>query len=575
MRCEIRKWAFGAAGIWLALAVGAEAQPAKRGGPLSPFGIGSCYINNRSVADNERWTPQMAVIGLTSFRTPHVDWGALEPKPGKWEWAALDAQMDSLDKQGFEFGCLLIGNPGWNKSDAPGHLPVRNLEGWSNYVDQVAKRVKGRATRIEVWNEPPNFTGKDQTPADYAKIVVAAYRAAKAVDPAFQIGLAAKSAHVNYLAQTIRAGARDHFDFITLHPYEVLDGVADDGGSEAVFFHIVPTVRRMLADCNPARKDAPVIFTELGVDAKQGLGPQAYALVKAYALAIAQGVLSVQWFEGRDGDSGPMGLLDGEGLPRPAYHALATMIRHLGLHPEYLGWTRLGARAPAFAFEGARETVLVAWGAPGTPTKAEFPQEVRFVDPPTGTVRVGRTVTLGVAPVFVLGAPAATIDAARANAGKPLDWGGDYSRAKEVSVEYAANATEKGLHTRSGAQVAKAVVAYGGPARAGDVPGGNAFLVDPGFLCYDAAPIEITAEVRRNPANDNAGFKLVYESTGGFKTAGTWYTIPDNKEWHIARWRIEDPQFVSYWGFNFVLESDGAQYNKYLIRKVSVRRLDR
>jgi hypothetical protein len=144
-----------------------------------------------------------------------------------------------------------------------------------------------------------------------------------------------------------------------------------------------------------------------------------------------------------------------------------------------------------------------------------------------------------------------------------------------VSVEYGEHATEKGLHTRSGAHVAKAVVAYGGPARAGDVPGGNAFLVDPGFLCYDAAPIEIVAEVRRNPANDNAGFKLVYESTDGFKTAGAWYTIPDNKEWHVAKWRIDDPQFVGYWGYHFTLESDGARYDKYLIRKVTVRRLDR
>ena len=114
---------------------------------------------------------------------------------------------------------------------------------------------------------------------------------------------------------------------------------------------------------------------------------------------------------------------------------------------------------------------------------------------------------------------------------------------------------------------------YGGSARAGDVPGGAAFIVDPGFLCYDSIPIEISVEVRRNPANDNSGFKLVYESTHGFKTAGHWYTIPDNKQWHTARWRIDDPQFVNYWGFNFLLESDGNQYNKYFIRRIVVRKL--
>ncbi|MHC5543103.1 hypothetical protein ACYOEI_33185, partial [Singulisphaera rosea] len=128
---------------------------------------------------------------------------------------------------------------------------------------------------------------------------------------------------------------------------------------------------------------------------------------------------------------------------------------------------------------------------------------------------------------------------------------------------------------RSGSNVAQAVVAYGGSARAGNVPGGNAFIVDPGFLTYTAEPIEISVVVRRNPANDNSGFKLVYESTNGFKTAGTWYTVPDNKEWHTKTWVIDDPEFVNYWGFNFALESDGNVYNSYLIRRAAVRKVPR
>ena len=46
---------------------------------------------------------------------------------------------------------------------------------------------------------------------------------------------------MNYLEQVIKAGAQDHFDYITLHPYEVLNGIADNAGTEAVFMHIVPT----------------------------------------------------------------------------------------------------------------------------------------------------------------------------------------------------------------------------------------------------------------------------------------------------------------------------------------------
>ena len=52
-----------------------------------------------------------------------------------------------------------------------------------------------------------------------------------------------------------------------------------------------------------------------------------------------------------------------------------------------------------------------------------------------------------------------------------------------------------------------------------------------------------------------------------------WYTVPDNKEWHTVKWKIEDAQFVNYWGFNFALESDGQQFNKYYIQSMTVTKL--
>ena len=108
----------------------------------------------------------------------------------------------------------------------------------------------------------------------------------------------------------IQAGAKDHFDYIVLHPYEVLNGMANNSGSDVVYFNIVPTVRKMLAAQNPSKANVPIIFTELGSDASKGADHQAQALVKAYTMGIAQGVSCIQWFEGRDGDSGPMGLID-------------------------------------------------------------------------------------------------------------------------------------------------------------------------------------------------------------------------------------------------------------------------
>jgi hypothetical protein len=563
----------GACCLALLRAMAAGPTPSNASDPVwSPFGIGSCYINNRSVQDNARWIPQMAAIGIRVMRTGHTEWRNVEPEEGRWTWQALDSQMSYMTSNQMDFGGLLLGSVPWDKSSHAAGLPVNNLPAWSAYVSNLVSHCRGRVKHWEVWNEPPNFTAPNQTPADYAKVVIAAYDSAKAADPACLVGLAAKSVHVNYLEQVIKAGAKDHFDYITLHPYEVLGTVADNLGTEAVYMNIVPTVRKMLDAQNPANRNVPIVFTELGYDAKKGTAQQGQALVKAYVMGIAQGVACIQWFEGRDGDSGPMGLLDDKGTPRPAYTAMAQMIRHLGQHPTYLGWVLLNNQDYGFVFQGAEATVLVAWSPKGTHDRIHFGREVQIVDPLTGQRTSTTSYELSASPIIVIDVPANLVAQAQANRTRPLPWGGDYAHAKSVSITYGRQTAENGLHTLSGDAIGADVLAYGGSARAGNIPGGNAFVVDPSFLTYTAAPIEITVVVRRNPANDNAGFKLVYESVDGYKSRG-WYTVPNNQQWHTVSWKIADPQFVCMWGYNFALESDGNQYNKYFIRSVTVTKL--
>ncbi|MCB1211142.1 MAG: beta-galactosidase, partial [Verrucomicrobiales bacterium] len=414
--------------------------------PLSPFGIGGCHINNRTAADNARWIPQMAAIGVSVHRCAQTSWGAVEPEEGRWTFAALDAQMDYLEAQGFSFGGILMGSPKWNTKDAPGTLPVNNLAAWSRYVSAVVGHAKGRIKYWEVWNEPPNGTGKDQTAADYAKIVVAAYDAAKSADPECLIGLAAKSVHINYLDQAIVAGAKGHYDCITLHPYEVMNSLATNLGMEPVYLNIVPIVRRMLAVRDPAKRDVPVIFTELGCDAeKKGSEAQAQSLVKAYTMGIAQGVSCIQWFEGRDGDSGPMGLMDRQGTPRPAYHAMARMIEHFGHQPEYLGWVLLANQHYGFIFRGAKTSLLVAWAAKGKEAPVDFGEEMKLLDVVTGSTLSDSNCSLTAAPMMVLGVPEKFIAQAKANLSRPLPWGGDFSGAESVSVTMGKVNQEQGL----------------------------------------------------------------------------------------------------------------------------------
>ena len=536
---------------------------------LGPFGIGGDYHTGQNLLP---WMPQMAAIGIQRMR------------------CCTPAQMDYLTGLNIQFGGLLYGVPPGDTLDAPGSLPVKDLDTWKAFVTSTVKQANGRVKFWELWNEPPNGIGPGQTAADYAKLLVATYDAAHAVDPTCLVGICAKSVDVNWLYQTIQAGGKDHFDYVNLHPYETLGCALDHPGAEPIFMSIVPTVRKLLAAEDPAKANVPVMCTELGSDASKGADNQAFALVKAYTMGIAQGIACIEWFEGIDGDSGPMGLLQGDGRPRPSYTAMAQMIKYLGQHPAYLGWVLLNDKDYAFVFQGAKDKVLITWAKKGTTDTVDF-GGASIVDPLTGKVQQPdenidinqrklpgsaspSSISLTEAPIIVVNPPDNLVKLAQGNATKPFPWDGDYTNAKSVSVTFGTTNVEKGLHTQSAANVAADVVLYGGSARAGSVPGGNVFMVDPNFLSYTSTPIEITVVVRRDAANDNAGFAIKYESTTGNSKSCGWFTVPESQDWTTMSWKITDAQFVSMYGFNFALDSDGNVYNKYSIQSVTVTKVD-
>ena len=290
-------------------------------------------------------------------------------------------------------------------------------------------------------------------------------------------------------------------------------------------------------------------------------------ILKKAFYGLAQGVACINWFSGMDGDSGPLGLIDGKGTPRPAYTALAHLIQQLGRHPSYLGWLLLNDKHYAFVFQGAKGTVMATWAATVAPDEVNFGQPVQIIDPSTGTVTQAAKHALTVAPILVAGVPDKLVAQAKSNKDKPFTWGGDYTDAKSVSVTMGEKNIEKGLHTQSAETIAADVVAYGGNARAGNVPGGNVFMVDPNFLSYTTVPIEISAVVRLNEKNEPAKLALEYESTSGYKKAEP-LDVPDNTKWHTLTWRIDDPQFVSSWAFDFRMTS-----GKYLVQSVTVTKL--
>lgn len=523
---------------WAALPAGFENQ--------SPFGIAASHWSGKTLGT---WLPQVRDAGITWLRGFDV--------------SALDDRLALAEREGVNVTGFLA----WSPAGKPLSFPIKHLNEWSDYVTDLVSRGKGRVKYWEVWNEPPNFS-EDTSPESYAKVVVVAYTAAKRVDPNVQVGLATKSNYVSWLETAIRAGAKNHFDYVTVHPYELMGMVAK--GGEPLFLSVVPTMRAMLAAANPERKDVPIWITEVGQPVNNGLdaNQQAITVVKAYVLGIAQGMTRIHWFEGRDGDSGPFGLLDGKGNPRVSYRALSALIDAVGKEPKYEGWLWIGHAGYGFVFSNDGKHVMVAWAPPDAHAKLEMSAEATVFDPLSSRSYNARSIPLTPAPLFVTGLSSSQVKEAQTNKSRPFPWNGDFSGAKSVTLE--APDVRRGIH-----QFTTPVIRWfdGQQARDASAQANQPFVVDPNFLAYQSVPLRISVTVRKN-GSGRAGFNLKYESPTGWKTEkGGWYTVPDSNTFVTKDFVINDPQFVGNWGYHFMLDSDSRTYSNYSIQSITVTKL--
>lgn len=526
----------------------------------SPWGVSPTAAQARTP---EAWSPAMAAAGVTTIRGFNISAGP----------SGLQPLIDS--------GITVTGILQWSPT-TPSTLPTAALPAWRAYVADTIRQYKGQVQHWEVWNEPPNFTA-DRSPISYGAIVAAAYDAAKAVDPSVQIGLAAKSNHVNFLAQAIDGGAANKFDFITLHPYENAGLLTQ--GWEGQFMSIAPRVRTMLLDRKPARADVPVWFTEVGVAVAgantAGVTPQVQAdlLTKIYTMSLAQGVARVYWFSPRDGDGMTLGLTTADASPRPSYSALRALSGTLGARPSYRGWMQPDGTYHGFVFDGPAGTVLSAWAPTGRPVTLTLPVPVDRVDPRTGATTTVSTVTITDAPVLLV-APThsnqsqAWQAAAAANAGKAFAWSGDHAGAASVSLTAGSDPQGVFMLGAPAATVFNGVAEWSLAGR-----NGASFTVDPAFLSYTTTPIRITISMRAHGDGD-PGFNLRYESSAPLASADGNGLVNSSLGWHRVAstsqyektWTIPNPRFVGVYGYNFALATDGPSHAQFSIQKVTVSR---
>jgi hypothetical protein len=329
-----------------------------RGVNLTPFA--AFMPGAQSEADNQREIQGACQMGAGIVRV-FVYWPLLEPSSGQVS-PAYTSQLDSLISQagacGIRVMFTLVTSPPWN-SMAPaeidpftaGSYPPARTEEFHWMVAWILRQWPTLHS-IEVWNEPNYLPYWKGTPADYAALVRAAVAAKREVGSSTLIlagGLASGVVDylVDYLDQLYAAGLSGQ-DGISIHPYSMdCDGpctLTDPGPAQTPFRAGITRIHDLMV----AHGDRSGLWlTEFGYPSCPAApsclpeAQQARWLAKSIRIAACYPyVRGLTPFTIRDIPGDPryahvmdahFGLLRTDFTPKPAYSALSSLYRGLGL----------------------------------------------------------------------------------------------------------------------------------------------------------------------------------------------------------------------------------------------------
>lgn len=215
----------------------AEPAPLKQIGTVAvakPDGSGrslwsvGCETVDRDFTVFSEYKDWVGGVGV-GYARMQSGWAKTEKVRGEYDFAWLDEMVDGVLAQGV---CPWISLGYANPIYADGEIDLNasifededTMQGWLNYVREVATRYKGKVTMYEIWNEPNG--GKDPRKAEkYAKLFIRTAELIRETDPDVKIaGLALAGTHTRFTTRVmddIKAAGKLHLmDCATFHPYE-------------------------------------------------------------------------------------------------------------------------------------------------------------------------------------------------------------------------------------------------------------------------------------------------------------------------------------------------------------------
>jgi polysaccharide biosynthesis protein PslG len=249
----------------------------------------------------------------------NTNWRALEPRRNRWSAAALRSLDDCVSlalESGLRIDLPFTSTPPWAGPDA--HAPPTDPRAYAAAIGYLAHRYRGRVDAWEIWNEENRHAMWTGTPADYARLLKAAYPAVKSADPhALVVFGGTYGDDSAWVRGAYAAGAKGSFDVMATHPYVGSPSRAEE-------------IHRIMVTNGDG--ETPVWFSEMGYSAplRMGLAEQARRLTDlfSYTREHLPFVRAIFWFQivGVNPNAPvwehDLEIVSGDLRPRPAFYAL-------------------------------------------------------------------------------------------------------------------------------------------------------------------------------------------------------------------------------------------------------------
>jgi hypothetical protein len=352
--------------------------------PADQFGYG-IQIHGNATVGNPADTMQAVhdQLGMNWVKM-QIQWWLVEPEQSDAtdQWFFYDAVIDEAHNRGLRLMVSVVGAPAWTRAAGGENGPPDDYNEYARFLTELLDRHPGKIDAIEVWNEQNldrEWTSANGiSPEDYVRFLQVAYQTIKAKDPNIIVISGALSPtgtgdwvhwadDFEYMDRALAAGMLNYADCVGAHHngYNIGPDVAWDatGASPKAatatfrgpfdnphhswsFYSTINTYADKVQAVDPNKK---LCVTEFGWASSEGydaypegfefaqdntLQDQADYIVQAFTQMHASDDVWLAFLFNFDfGNKGggptddpvPYSIIDTQGIPRPAFGAVAAM----------------------------------------------------------------------------------------------------------------------------------------------------------------------------------------------------------------------------------------------------------